>query len=94
MHLNTWRNGMPDYHLSQLQGQMWVLDLKWLDFCSYDPRMQSGAPHLKLYCQRIARDEAYNAHLKSAVLKFLDDVEKEVGPYRKMGRKGESVRNE
>ncbi len=87
MHLNTWRNGMPDYHLPQLQGQMWVLDLEWVDFCSYDPRMQSGAPHLKLYCERIARDETYIAHLKSAVLAFLQDVEKEVSLYREMGPK-------
>jgi len=78
IHLQTWEQGMPEHHKSQVQGQMWVLGLEWVDFCSYDPRMHAGAEHLKLYRQRIERDEAYIAQLEKDVLAFLAQVQAKV----------------
>lgn len=78
VHLNTWVNGMPEHHQPQVFGQMWVLDLDWVDFCSYDPRMQGDASHLKLYRQRIERDQKYIDELEEQVLDFLSEVEKRV----------------
>lgn len=78
IHLMTWQDGMPEHHRAQVQGQMWVLGLEWVDFCSYDPRMQTGAEHLKLYRQRIARDEKYIAELEARVLAFLAEVRAKV----------------
>jgi putative phage-type endonuclease len=78
IHLLTWEIGMPEHHKPQVQGQMWVLGLDWIDFCSYDPRMQTGAEHLKLYRERIKRDDDYIAHLERDVLAFLALVQMKV----------------
>lgn len=78
IHLGTWEFGMPEHHMPQVQGQMWVLDKDWIDFCSYDPRMQAGGTHLKLYRQRIIRDQAYIDAMEAQVLSFLDEVQAKV----------------
>lgn len=78
IHLQTWEQGMPEHHKPQVQGQMWVLGLDWIDFCSYDPRMHAGAEHLKLFRQRIERDEAYIAQLERDVMAFLAQVQAKV----------------
>lgn len=79
IHLQTWEAGMPVHHRPQVQGQIWTLGLDWVDFCSFDPRMQIGAEHLKLYRQRIERDDEYiNKTLAPAVLAFLAEVEAKV----------------
>lgn len=78
IHLLTWEVGMPEHHTAQVQGQMWVLGLEWVDFCSFDPRMQTGAEHLKLYRQRIYRDDVYIAQLEKDVLAFLAQVQAKV----------------
>lgn len=78
IHLATWANGMPEHHQPQVFGQMWVLDLEWIDFCSYDPRMQGDAAHLKLYKQRIMRDQKYIDQLEEDVLNFLGEVDAKV----------------
>lgn len=84
IHLATWRDGMPKTHTPQVQGQMWVLGLDWVDFCSYDPRMQNGASHLKLFRQRIMRDDKYIAELETSVIAFLAEVEAEVNQFLKL----------
>jgi len=84
IHLDTWRHGMPEHHMAQVQGQMWVLGLDWIDFCSYDPRMQNGAEHLKLYSQRVERDAIYIMDLESQVLAFLTEVQSEIDQFLSM----------
>ena len=81
IHLSTWAEGMPEHHTPQVQGQMWILGLDWVDFCSYDPRMQNGAMHLKLYRQRIMRDEKYIVDLEIQVLDFLHEVQSGVDKF-------------
>lgn len=72
VHMQTWRYGMPEDHIPQVQGNIWINDLEWLDFISYDPR----APEkFRLYVQRIHRDEKYILALQSHVVDFLADVQ-------------------
>lgn len=71
VHHATWRNGMPKEHKPQVQGNMWVLDLDWMDFISFDPRYP---PEMRLYVQRIYRDNAYIAQLEAAMKPFLAQV--------------------
>lgn len=87
IHLQTWAEGMPEHHKPQVFGQMWVLGLEWIDFCSYDPRMQNGGAHLKLYRQRIMRDDAYIADLEKQVCAFLAEVQRKVDLFMMMGDK-------
>ena len=75
VHLKTIRDGMPGDHMAQVQGQMWVLGLSWVDFISYDPRLP---PALRLHVQRIERDEKYIKDLEADVLLFLLELEKQV----------------
>lgn len=82
VHLGTWRDGMPAHHKPQVQGVMWVCDLEWMDFCSFDPRMP---PELRLYMERIPRDDAYILELEIKVLSFLDEVQAQVDDFLKMG---------
>lgn len=81
VHLQTWADGMPAHHLPQVQGQIWTLDLDWVDFCSYDPRMQNGGEHLKLYRQRIDRDQKYIDAMEAQVLDFLAEVDAKVAAF-------------
>lgn len=67
----TWRTGMPKEHKPQVQGNIWVLDLEWVDFISYDPRYP---PELRLYVERIYRDDAYITKLEAALRPFLAKV--------------------
>jgi len=75
VHLQTVLTGMPDEHAAQVQGCMWLTGRKWWDFVSYDPRMPEP---LRLYVQRIERDDAYIATLESEVVKFLAEVAERV----------------
>lgn len=86
VHLQTWADGMPEHHLPQVMGQMWILGLEWTDFCSYDPRMQTGGEHLKLYRQRIERDQKYIDSLEDQVLQFLAEVQVKVNDFLSMGK--------
>lgn len=86
IHLQTWAEGMPEHHKPQVFGQMWILGLDWIDFCSYDPRMQNGGAHLKLYRQRVMRDEAYIAYLENQVCAFLAEVDAKVKLFIGMGQ--------
>lgn len=81
IHLQTWAEGMPEHHTAQVQGQMWILDLEWVDFCSYDPRMQNGGEHLKLYRKRVMRDQKYIDAMEAQVLDFLAEVQVKVNEF-------------
>lgn len=75
VHMRTWRDGMPKDHMPQVQGGMWVIGLHWIDFISYDPR---APEHLRVYIERIHRDEAYIGRLEVAVRHFLAKVSVQV----------------
>jgi len=73
IHLKTvLADAMPEEHIPQVQGQMWVTGRQWVDFISFDPRMP---PKLQLFIKRIPRDEEYIAKLAAEVTKFLSEVD-------------------
>lgn len=72
IHLQTVLNGIPEHHIAQVQGCMWVTGRQWWDFCSYDPRMPEA---MRLYVQRIPRDEAYIAALEQKTVAFLSELD-------------------
>lgn len=75
VHLKTIRDGMPEEHIAQVQGQMWILGLSWTDFCSYDPRMPS---ELRLFVQRIERDDQFINNLDAEISIFLEEINSQV----------------
>lgn len=71
-HLDTLLNGMPEQHLAQIQGQLWVTGYDWCDFVSFDPRLPRG---LDLHIQRVERDQGFIDHLDNEVRRFIDEVD-------------------
>lgn len=67
VHINTWLTGMPEEHMPQVQGNMFVTGRQWWDFISYDPRQ---CERLRLYVQRIPRDDEYISTMAAALLQF------------------------
>lgn len=71
IHARTLELGMPHEHYPQTQGNLWVMERKWIDFGSYDPSMPS--PY-SLYIERHHRDESFIKHLEKEVKLFLAEV--------------------
>jgi putative phage-type endonuclease len=78
-HLETWLSGMPDEHMAQVQGQMWITNREWCDFVSFDSRMP---PDLQLYVQRVQRNPEYIAMLDREIVTFLAEVDAIVAKLR------------
>lgn len=72
VHLETLLNGLPQEHVEQIQGGLWVTGRQWWDFVSYHPDFP---PEHRLYIQRVERDEAFIARLESACLALEADVQ-------------------
>lgn len=60
----------PDY-LTQMQWQMACTNRLWCDFVSFDPRMPED---MRLFVQRVERDDKRIAELEAAVDAFLGEV--------------------
>lgn len=71
VHLETLLYGLPDEHIEQIQGGLWVTRRKWWDFVSYHPDFPEAR---RLYIQRVQRDEAYIAKMESACLSLETEV--------------------
>lgn len=71
VHIRTLLEGMPAEHMPQVQGGMACTGRSHWWFSSYDPRQ---APHLRLYVQRIPRDDAYIARLVAELQAFEAEV--------------------
>lgn len=80
VHLQTIREGMPEEHMAQVQGCMWVTGRKRWHFVSFDPRMPE---HLRLYHQVIERDDKYIQNLEAEIIKFLAEVEAQLQLFKK-----------
>lgn len=72
VHINTWLTGMPEEHMPQVQGNMLVTGRAWWDFISYDPRQ---CERLRLYVQRIQRDDEYISTMVAALLQFEAELQ-------------------
>jgi putative phage-type endonuclease len=62
----------PAKYVPQMQCQMACTGAKWVDFCSFDPRLP---PDLQLFVARLDRDEEYIKSMEVEVVKFLKEVE-------------------
>lgn len=51
---------VPNEHMAQIQGQLWVAEREWCDFVSYCPK-------LPLFVKRVQRDEAFIDRIRKAV---------------------------
>lgn len=63
------KNRLPPEYKSQVQGQLWVADRQWCDFCSY-----SEHSHIELMTVRVWRDEEYIDRLAEEVSVFLSEL--------------------
>lgn len=72
-HLKTFiTKEIPEGHIPQVQGSIWVTDREWWDFASYNPYFPEK---MRLVIIRIDRDNEYIANLKKEVIKFLSEVD-------------------
>ena len=62
------RGTLPTEHVAQVQGNLWVSERQWWDYCSYCPK-------LPLLVVRVHRDEAYIAQLSKAVDAFNSELD-------------------
>lgn len=67
IHVKTWLDGMPEEHMAQVQGCMFVMGRKWWDFISFDSRQDE---EIQLYIETVYRDEAYIANLHKELVQF------------------------
>jgi len=59
---------VPNEHIAQVQGGMWVAEREWWDFVAYWPK-------LPLFVKRVYRDEAYIKKLADAVEQFNAELD-------------------
>lgn len=82
VHLETLLNGMPEEHMFQVQGGMWVCECDEWDFVSFNPTFPEG---MQLYVETIKRDEAFikamSKHVFSAVEEINDKVKRLLAKY-------------
>lgn len=71
VHLETLLTGLPQEHIEQIQGGLWVTNRQWWDFVSYHPDFP---PEHRIYIQRIQRDGEYIEKLEAACLQMEADV--------------------
>jgi putative phage-type endonuclease len=72
-HLETLTGqAIPAKYQTQMLWQMACTGRAWCDFASFDPRMP---PHLRLFVQRLARDDARIAELETEVAAFLAEID-------------------
>lgn len=71
---------LPPEHVAQCQGNLWVAEREWIDFCSYWPK-------LPLFVKRVYRDEDYIKKLAAEVRAFNDEMQElieRIEPERKV----------
>lgn len=72
IHMLTVLSGkMPDEHLWQVQGNLWITGRQWADFVSYDPRVVAEC---QLFVVRVPRDTVFIKELADVVIQFRDQM--------------------
>lgn len=72
VHLRTLVEGLPEEHVDQIQGGLWVTGRLWWDFVSYHAAFPPG---LDLYVHRVHRDSARIMILREHCLSAWDEVQ-------------------
>ncbi len=71
-HIATLESGKPaGKYVLQMQWQMACTGREWCDFASYDPRLPEN---MRMFVQRIQRDDAQIAEIEREVAALLDEV--------------------
>ena len=71
-HIETLLSGkVPAKYVTQMAWQMACTGRAWCDFVSFDPRMPE---HMRLFVQRVERDDTLIAALEAEVAAFLAEV--------------------
>jgi|DEB19_MinimDraft_3_1074340.scaffolds.fasta_scaffold103819_2 hypothetical protein len=65
----------PTAYRWQIQGQIWIVEREWCDFVSYNPDFPENA---QTVIRRVMRDDKAIKELETEVIKFLEDIEREV----------------
>jgi hypothetical protein len=81
------RNDLPPEHRAQVQGNIWIAEREWWDFCSYWPKL----PLLRV---RVQRDETYIKTLSDEIDRFNDELAALVDRIRKYQEPPSSVLRE
>jgi hypothetical protein len=68
-------SGLPAEHVAQLTHLLWLTDVPWIDFLSFDPRFPKK---MQTFLMRLNRDEAQIAAYDAKVRAFLKEVDIEV----------------
>jgi putative phage-type endonuclease len=79
-HIDTLLTGaIPDKYRKQMMFQMACTGRQWCDFASYDPRL---CENMRLFVQRVERDEEAIKEIEDAVRAFLAEVDETVSALR------------
>lgn len=79
-HIDTLLNGtIADKYVVQMQWQMACTGRQWCDFVSFDPRLPE---EMRLFVQRVSRDETRIADLEHEVSAFIDEINSTVDRLR------------
>lgn len=70
---------VPAKYITQIQWQLACTGRRWCDFASYDPRLPES---MRLFIQRIHRDDAEIARLEALVIDFLGEIDATVAQLR------------
>ncbi|GGE36124.1 phage-related exonuclease [Agaricicola taiwanensis] len=70
---------VPEKYVTQMQWQMACTGRAWCDFVSYDPRMPAD---MRLFVQRVHRDEERIAELEREVTEFLSELDGKIAALR------------
>jgi putative phage-type endonuclease len=71
-HIETLLSGsVAGKYVTQIQWQLACTGRKWADFVSFDPRLPES---MKLFIQRVPRDDAMIASLEADVIDFLNEL--------------------
>ncbi len=75
VHIRTMLDGeMPEKHIEQVQGSLWIAKKKFYCFCSFDPRLEASGVN-PLFIKKVERDDGYiNEILAPAVIRFRDKL--------------------
>ena len=65
-------NAVPDRHQLQMLRQLACTGRNWCDYVSYDPRLPEA---LRLWVQRVDRDDTRVGELEAMVAEFLEEVD-------------------
>ena len=71
VHMSTIIDGLPTEHIEQIQGGLFVTGRQWWDFVSYHPDFPEP---LRLYIQRVTRDDEYISRLFVACQTLEEEV--------------------